>query len=383
MMISCVKDVLQDAFWIMPQTPEYIEEGVPYITSKNIKNGKIDFSKVNYISRESFEQISKNRPVLHGDILISMIGTLGETAEVTKADGVFYGQNMFLVRLDESKVDKRYFLNYFKSNFVVRALAEKQNQSTQKYLKANHIEDLQIPILPLFQQKQIAATLDKISSLIFYRQQQLQQLDELVKARFVEMFGDYDLSHTQSDWKPISEIGKVVGGATPKTTVDEYWDGEYRWITPAELQSDSGYIYDSVRKLTKSGVESCSLQEMPIGTVILSSRAPIGKVAIAGNTFYCNQGFKNIICSERVIPRYLYTILLLNTEYLNSLGRGATFKEISKTIVENIRIPVPSLELQNQFASFVEQVDKSKVVVQKTLDEAQTLFDSLMQEYFG
>jgi len=174
------------------------------------------------------------------------------------------------------------------------------------------------------------------------------------------MFGDYDLAHPKSDWKPIAEIGKVVGGSTPKTNVNEYWDGEYRWITPAELEADSGYIYDSVRKLTKAGVDSCSLQEMPIHTVILTSRAPIGKVAIAGATFYCNQGFKNIICKDEIVPRYLYTLLLLNTEYLNSLGRGATFKEISKSIVENIRIPVPSLENQTQFTTFVEQIDKSK-----------------------
>ncbi len=181
------------------------------------------------------------------------------------------------------------------------------------------------------------------------------------QSRFIELFGDYDLTHPQESWATIKEVGTVVGGATPKTDHDEYWGGSYRWITPAELDADSGYIYDSVRKLTKAGVESCSLQEMPVGTVILSSRAPIGKVAIAGNTFYCNQGFKNIICKEGITPRYLYTVLLLNVEYLNSLGRGATFKEISKGIVESIRIPVPSMELQEQFAAFVEQTDKSKL----------------------
>ena len=203
------------------------------------------------------------------------------------------------------------------------------------------------------------------------------------QSRFIELFGDYVLSHAQSDWKSISEIGKVVGGATPKTNIEEYWDGEYRWITPAELSSDSGYIYDSVRKLTKAGVDSCSLQEMPIDTVILSSRAPIGKVAIAGNTFYCNQGFKNIICNKEILPRYLYTVLLLNTEYLNSLGRGATFKEISKSIVENIRVPVPPIELQEQFTAFVEQTDKSKLAVQQGLQELEILKKSLMQQYFG
>ena len=216
-------------------------------------------------------------------------------------------------------------------------------------------------LVPADRQKEIVATLEKLEAIASARRQQLQKLDELIKSRFIELFGDYNLTHPQDSWVSIKEIGTVVGGATPKTDHDEYWGGSYRWITPAELDADSGYIYDSVRKLTKAGVESCSLQEMPIGTVILSSRAPIGKVAIAGNTFYCNQGFKNIICKEGITPRYLYTVLLLNVEYLNSLGRGATFKEISKGIVESIRIPVPSMELQEQFAAFVEQTDKSKL----------------------
>ena len=193
--------------------------------------------------------------------------------------------------------------------------------------------------------RKIAAVLDKVSGLIAKRRQQLDKLDELVKSRFIEMFGDCDLSKAQTSWMTIKDIGTVASGATPKTEQEEFWGGPYRWITPAELEADSGYIFDSVRKLTKAGVESCSLQEMPTGTVLLSSRAPIGKLAIAGNPFYCNQGFKNIICNETIIPRYLYTLLLLNVDYLNSLGRGATFKEISKTIVENICIPVPPLVL--------------------------------------
>ena len=223
------------------------------------------------------------------------------------------------------------------------------------------VKELQICIYSRDEQNEIVRVLEKIDYLIEQRHAETTYLDQLVKSRFIELFGDYDLTHPQESWVTIKEIGTVVGGATPKTDHDEYWGGSYCWITPAELDGDSGYIYDSVRKLTKAGVESCSLQEMPVGTVILSSRAPIGKVAIAGNTFYCNQGFKNIICKEGITPRYLYTVLLLNVEYLNSLGRGATFKEISKGIVESIRIPVPSMELQQQFAAFVEQTDKSKL----------------------
>ena len=239
----------------------------------------------------------------------------------------------------------------------------------------------EIPLPDINEQHEIATKLDKIDAIIAERQQQLELIDQLVKSRFIELFGDYNLTHPQDSWVSIKEIGTVVGGATPKTDHDEYWGGSYRWITPAELDADSGYIYDSVRKLTKAGVESCSLQEIPVGTVVLSSRAPIGKVAIAGNTFYCNQGFKNIICREGITPRYLYTVLLLNVEYLNSLGRGATFKEISKGIVESIRIPVPSMELQEQFAAFVEQTDKSKYYSSLSFRYCQAAENAYRQEW--
>ena len=274
-------------------------------------------------------------------------------------------------------------VDYLCYSLMFRDVSSIVNGATRQKLTQADMREIEIPLPALNEQHVIVDNLNKIFTLISLRKQQLSKLDELVKSRFIELFGNYDLFHAQTDWKAISEIGKVVGGATPKTNVEEYWDGEYRWITPAELSADSGYIYDSVRKLTKAGVDSCSLQEMPIDTVILSSRAPIGKVAIAGNTFYCNQGFKNIICNNEILPRYLYTVLLLNAEYLNSLGRGATFKEISKSIVESIRIPVPSIVLQKQFTAFVEQTDKSKFEIQKSLEKLETLKKALMQKYFG
>ena len=255
------------------------------------------------------------------------------------------------------------------------------NGATRQKLTQAAMRQMVIPYRDMTEQLQIIKKISQIVRSIEKRKEELQLLDQLVKSRFIELFGDYNLTHPQDSWVSIKEIGTVVGGATPKTDHDEYWGGSYRWITPAELDADSGYIYDSVRKLTKAGVESCSLQEMPIGTVILSSRAPIGKVAIAGNTFYCNQGFKNIICKEGITPRYLYTVLLLNVEYLNSLGRGATFKEISKGIVENIRIPVPPIELQQQFTAFVEQTDKSKYYSSLSFRYCQAAENAYRQEW--
>lgn len=231
-------------------------------------------------------------------------------------------------------------------------------------------------------QKIIVQTLNAVKQLISQKEAELVKLDNLIKARFVEMFGGIDLAPQNKEWTKISDIGEVVSGSTPKTSIKEYWNGNICWITPAELSNMSGIIYDSKKKITERGKSSCSLRMMPSRTVILSSRAPIGKVALLGKEMCCNQGFKNIICNEKVAPEYLYYLLGYNTIFLNSLGRGATFKEISKKIVGEIKVPLPAKELQNQFAVFTRQVDKSKFAVQKSLEKTQLLFDSLMQEYF-
>ena len=114
----------------------------------------------------------------------------------------------------------------------------------------------------------------------------------------------------------LGEICKIVSGSTPKTGNPEYWDGDIKWITPAEISDDSYVIEDSVRHITELGVQKTGLSSFPKGTVILSSRAPIGKVAIAGCEMYCNQGFKNLICSDVIDNRYLYWFLKGKTEYL-------------------------------------------------------------------
>ena len=170
------------------------------------------------------------------------------------------------------------------------------------------------------------------------------------------MFGDYNLAQKR-EWASISSVGIVVGGATPKTKVDAYWGGNAVWITPAELKDRNVYVDDSARKLTPEGIKSASLTLMPRNTVILSSRAPIGKVAIANCELYCNQGFKNIICGDTLVPRYLYELLRFNSDFLNSQGKGATFKEISKKAVEEIRIPVPPISSQQEYETFAFQVD--------------------------
>ncbi len=176
----------------------------------------------------------------------------------------------------------------------------------------------------------------------------------------------------------LGDVCTVVSGSTPKTSVEEYWGGDVKWITPAELDADSYYIYDSAKHITELGRTKTGLSYMPTGTVILSSRAPIGKTAIIGCAMCCNQGFKNLICSDKIFNEYLYHFLRAKTVYLNSLGRGATFKEISKGIVENVLIPLPSMVEQHHIADLFASVEELICTKRKQLE----LFDELVKSRF-
>ena len=285
-------------------------------------------------------------------------------------------------KIKDYRILPDYLKYYFKSRSFQKSITAFVQGSTRASMKFGKMKSISIDLPDEDKQNQILNTIGILENIIDKYELEIDHLNNLIKARFVEMFGDLDLAPQNKEWTKISDIGEVVSGSTPKTSIKEYWNGNICWITPAELSNMSGIIYDSKKKITERGKSSCSLRMMPSRTVILSSRAPIGKVALLGKEMCCNQGFKNIICNEKVAPEYLYYLLGYNTIFLNSLGRGATFKEISKKIVGEIKVPLPAKELQNQFAVFTRQVDKSKFAVQKSLEKTQLLFDSLMQEYF-
>lgn len=188
-----------------------------------------------------------------------------------------------------------------------------------------------------------------------------------------------------SKWEfvQLKEVCKVVSGATPKSNREEYWNGTYNWVTPAELKEDTVEVMETERKITKQAIMDSGLKSFPAGTVLLSSRAPIGKVAIAGVEMYSNQGFKNLICSNQVFNKYLFWFLKGKNKYLNTLGRGATFKEISKSIVESVQIPLPPLDEQKRIAKNLDFVSEIIKQYKKQLVEWDKLIQSIFYEMFG
>ena len=181
----------------------------------------------------------------------------------------------------------------------------------------------------------------------------------------------------------LGEVCEIVTGSTPKSTNPDYWNGEYKWITPAEISDDDFIIVDTQRKISKLGIEKTGLKSFPMGTVLLSSRAPIGKVAIAGCEMYCNQGFKNFICSNEINNEYLYYFFKSRKNFLNNIGRGATFKEISKSIISNIEIILSSYDVQCTQTQNLKKIDNLIYLRKKVIKEYQLLVKSRFNEMFG
>ena len=211
---------------------------------------------------------------------------------------------------------------------------------------------VEVPLPPLAEQRRIVEILDQADNLRRLRAEADAKANRILPSLFVRMFGDPATNPMQWPVKRIGEVCDVVSGATPKTEHPEFWGGGIPWATPKDLSELDGWSLDrTARTLTGEGLTSCSAAMVPEGSVLLSSRAPIGLVAVAGVPMCTNQGFKNLVCGPDVDPWYLFGWCKIRTTYLQSLGRGATFREISKRIVGSIELPLPPMQRQRRFRS--------------------------------
>ena len=185
-----------------------------------------------------------------------------------------------------------------------------------------------------------------------------------------------------SEWKEyrLDEIGDIVSGGTPSTKNEDYYGNEIPWITPKDLSGyDSKYISKGERSITKLGLEKSSAKLLPKGTILFSSRAPIGYVAIAQEDLCTNQGFKNIVCNPQVAHNeFIYYRMKLAKEELESVAGGSTFKEVSGKVMKEFKIKLPSIEQQKRIASILSSLDDKIELnneMNKTLEEmAQSIF---------
>jgi type I restriction enzyme S subunit len=365
---------------------DFQEEGVKFIKVENIsESGEFLYKNIQYISDET-NNFLKRSILTEGDILFPIAGALGRCAIVgNDMLPANINQALALLRLKNGISINPYYLTYFlRSLSQIGYFLKLKAGVAQLNLNLGQLGDFKIPLPPLPTQHKIAEILEETDNLRKLRQHADEKMKDLIPSLFVQMFGDPVKNPKRWEIKKLGEVTGIVSGSTPRTNVPEYWNGDILWITPADLSNLATIeINDSERKITKEGYASCSTTILPIGTVLLSSRAPIGHLAIAGKAMCTNQGFKSLIPQTSVNSYYLYFALRYFKERLISLGSGATFKEISKSSVEKFEIPIPHLPLQQEFATLVEDIEAEKARQAESRKKLDELFNSLMQRAFS
>ena len=296
-------------------------------------------------------------------------------------DGKFdaYQRTYVVHDIDKKRIIPKFLHYNFLHNWKTIGPAQQFGSATN-YIKIGNFENYRVACPSINIQRNAISELDLLTEIINKQKQQLKELDTLAQSIFYDMFGSPDANEKEWIMKSLAEIGTIVSGSTPSTSDESNWDGDVNWVTPAELGVQLFYG-ETRRKITSKAAKSLTI--MPIGTLLMSSRAPIGKLAITSVPMCCNQGFKNIVCGNNVNNIYLYYCLMLNINSIKAMGRGATFKEVSKQAVSSFEIMLPPLNLQELFAQKILSIESQKKSINRSIAESQKLFDYTMDKYFG
>ena len=351
------------------------EDGINWIKIGDAQEG----SKYITSTKEKIrpEGIKKSRFVHKGDFILSNSMSFGRPY-ILKVDGCIH--DGWLVIHDDNEVFIKDYLYYILSSSIMYAkFSQLAVGGVVNNLNSSLVRKVTIPLPPKSTQLTIVSELDKINELIRLKKEQLKDYDNLAQSIFYEMFGDPVENDKGWEVKKLGEVGQIVTGTTPSTNEESNWNGNINWVTPAELGTQL-YYGETIRRISTNAAKRLTL--MPVGTVLLSTRAPIGKLAITKVPMCCNQGFKNIICCQDLNNIFLYFYLLLTMDKIKAMGRGATFKEVSKQAISHYLVPLPPLPLQQLFAQRIEKIEHQKSEVTKAITDLETLLASRMQHWF-
>lgn len=385
--------VIVDGDWI--ESKDQSENGIRLIQTGNIGIGEyLDKSnRAKYITPETFERL-KCTEVLPGDILISRLpDPIGRACIVPKTVGkAITAVDCTVVRLETSLCDANYFVNYTQSIRYSNELSKFLAGTTRTRISRKNLEKIEIPLPSIDRQRKIAAQLDKVSDLIAKRRAQLDKLDLLVKARFVEMFGDVETN--PMNW-PTSTIGAVVdsieAGWSGNGTQREKQPGEIAVLKVSAVTK--GYFIPSECKVLDDQ-ENIKKYVFPQKGDLLFSRANTREMV--GATAVISEDYPELILPDKlwkirfvngVNVRYMKQVLSSKSvrEKFSaaSTGTSGSMYNVSMDKFKQIKIPVPSVDSQDNFSQFVEQTERIKFYICSSLDKLETMKKALMQEYFG
>lgn len=358
-------------------------QDVRIIRGGNLKNFKISLLDDDVFVSQSLADSSKE--IQHDDIVI--VASTGSKDVIGRA-AIYAGSNKaqigaFLRIIRPKNTEYADYLKLiFRSSFYSMHIRSSVKGTNINNIKKEYITDFYIPVPPLAEQKRIAAKIESLFGEIERAEKAYEELQSLanvlrgqilqkaIQGKLVPQLPEdgvvEQIGHAPEEmpfelpaswkWASLNSIGTIVSGATPKTSVAEFWNGDINWVTPADLgKSSSKWISHGSRFLTKAGLKSCSAVLMPKGSIVYSSRAPIGHIAIAANELCTNQGCKSFVPKEEyILTEWAYYTLIARTKDIQSRASGTTFKEISGTGMGNTLIPLPPLAEQKRIVSKVE-----------------------------
>ena len=363
--------------------------GYPITRIETISNRVVNREKMGYAGITDVNKYP-DFVLQDGDILMSHINSeihLGKAALYEKEDDeiIIHGMNLLLLRPNKDLITSKYAFYYLSSQSFLRQIPNITKKSVnQASFTVSALKELAFPIPSIEEQKKITLDLDKVNDLISLRKQQLSKLDELVKSRFIELFGDPMTNSNGYVLKKYGDLFELNAGGTPSKQKSEYWDnGTISWIGSNMCQNTVIYENDG-NYITEEGLKHSSARMFPVDTVLIALvGATIGKTALLKFETTTNQNVLGVrgIRESGYTPEFIFHYTQgLYQKFLN-IGDGG-FAMASKGFISELPVPVVDLALQEQFAAFVEQTDKSKIEIQQSLEKLETLKKALMQKYF-
>lgn len=356
------------------------ENSVPLLRANNIQDGNLNLDDVIYVSKN---KVAEKQYLKKGDVLICTSSgskeLVGKAAYVKQDMPMTFGAFCKVVR---PKTEcKEYIGHFFQSPYYRRSISDLSAGANINNIRNEHIEDLEIPLPPLEEQHRIVSLLDKTSDLIAKRRTQLDKLDLLVKSRFVEMFGDFKLNTKKWPIASFDEIAIIDGNMT--TDYEKYAD--YPHIGIDSIEKETGTL-KGYRTVSEDGVISGKYIFTPKHIIYSKIRPNLNKVALPDFEGVCSADAYPILPIEGKCNRIFLAYNMRSQfflDYILQFCNRTNLPKVNRKEVTGFRTPLPPINLQDKFANFVMQIDKSKSTIKQSLDKLETLKKALMQQYFG
>lgn len=350
---------------------DWSNTGLPIIRIQDLTGNSYQANRYNGEYAPKYE-------VNKGDVLISWSASLG--VYVWQGDKALLNQHIFKVVFDKTEISKSFFV-YQVENILEKSASEAHG-ATMKHLTKPVFDALPFYLPPFDEQRKIAAVLDKVSNLIAKRRQQLDKLDLLVKARFVEMFGN-PVSNTLHlpllSLPELGEFGRGVSKHRPRNA-PELLDGKYPLVQTGEIANADLYISSYKNTYSDLGFQQSKMWKA--GTLCITIAANIAKTAILAFDACFPDSVVGFIANEKTNNIFIHYWFSFFQQILEAQAPESAQKNINLKILSELKVIVPSIEVQNQFAAFVEQTEKTKITISRSLEKLETLKKALMQEYF-